>query len=43
VPSGSTTRRAFAHGFKPGGDLLERAFRRGGGNDETDQSVITSL
>jgi hypothetical protein len=44
VPSRSTTRGALAHGLKLGGDLLECAVRRGGGNagDQPNQSVIAA-
>ena len=45
MPSRSTARCAFAHGLKLGGDLLERAVRRGGGNagDQPKQPIIPVL
>ena len=45
VPPRSTARRTLAHGLKLGGDLLQRAVRRGRGDagDQPDQSVIARL
>ena len=42
VPSGSAPRRAFAHGFELGGDLLERAIGRCrlDAGDQPDQPVV---
>src|SRR3954468_22937866 len=45
VPPRSSTRCTFAHGLKLGGDLLQGAVRRGGGDagDQPDQPVIARL
>ena len=45
VPPRSTARCTLVHGLKLGGDLLQSAVRRGGGDagDQPDQPVIARL
>jgi hypothetical protein len=45
MPTGSTSRRPFAHCLELGGNLLQRAVRRGGFDtgDQPDQPIVARL